>query len=270
MAHRIQLPVEFRFEVEPIRYAPGAVRLRKWLHGGQNLSWTVSEPREFAGVSCDAFGISRHELPQFVQQQLEKQSQRLGPALKGIDLDGVLCVYPEGCNLKNRPKARAIDPWQLRHDFLHLKHSSEALLSFLNRSGKWSANTRPTLNSRYDTAPGFILEEEIWRQQAFVKAALTKDPSEWLEVHPFRFRPRSKYPHFVHTADDCFGSIIDSITIDFVRRVPFRICKRSDCGTPFAADRKGKQYCSQYCAHLVSVRRNRKELKKRAALEPKD
>ena len=160
-------------------------------------------------MSCDAFGISRHELPQFVQQQLEKQSQRLGPALKGIDLDGVLCVYPEGCNLKNRPKTRAIDPWQLRHDFLHLKHSSEALLSFLNTKWKMVRQYAPAdlKNSRYDTAPGFILEEEIWRQQAFCEGRTDKGSQRVVvEVHPFQtFRPRRNCPPLsVHTADDCF------------------------------------------------------------------
>ena len=38
MAHRIQLPVEFKFEVEPIRYVPGAVRLRKLAATGDRTS----------------------------------------------------------------------------------------------------------------------------------------------------------------------------------------------------------------------------------------
>jgi len=87
------------------------------------------------------------------------------------------------------------------------------------------------------------------------------------KTHGFRFRSQSTFPHFVHVANDCFSCMIASITIDFLRKIPFRICKRSDCGTPFAADRRGKQYCSQYCAHLVSLRKARKELKKRAVNE---
>ena len=269
MAHRIELPVEFRFEIEPVRYVPGTVRLLKWLDGGASLGWAVSAPQELAGLRCDLShnGISPYELTHQVQQQLGRRGRALSPSAKKIDIDCLLCICPTGFNLDKPPKARPIDPWQLRNDFLHLKRSSEALLNFLNRYGQWSLQSRPKLNLQYHSVPGIVLETGIWQRQAVVRDALKGDPGEWVKTHGFRFRSQSTFPHFVHVANDCFSCIIDSITIDFLRKIPFRICKRSDCGTPFAADRRGKQYCSQYCAHLVSLRKARKELKKRAVNE---
>ncbi len=269
MAHTIELPVEIRFEIEPIKYLAGSVRLRKWLLQGSRLSWTISAPEQSAGLWCDSNNCAIHvsDLPSSVQQPLMKAGDRLSAAAKTEDLDGLLCLWPSGCNPHKRPKPRPIDAWQLRDDFLHLKHSSDALLEFLHLYGKWSEKTSPAMNSRYIWVPGFIFEAEIWQKQAFVKNALKGDPGQWVETHGFRLRPRSSFPHFVHTASDCLRAIVDSITVDFLRRVPFRICKRPDCGTPFAADRRGKEYCSQYCAHVVSVRRTRSEQKKLRSTE---
>ena len=270
MAHRIQLPVEFKFEVEQVRYVPGAIRLRKWWlgYGPWGFEIVISAPKELRGLwrGDDLVHISPDHLPLSVKQQLGEPGQRLSSALKKVDLDVLLCVFPAGCDLHHPPKKRVIDPWQLRHDFLHLKHSSEALLAFLDYYGQWSRVTCPLfISSRSDWSPGFAYESEIWEEQTLVRNALRGDPGEWLAKHGFDLHHRSTFPHFGYTGTTCLDCIYASITIDFLRRVPFRICKRPDCGTPFAADRRGKQYCSQYCAHLVSVRRTRRELKKKLA-----
>jgi hypothetical protein len=282
MAQRFDLPVEFQFKVEPVVYMRGAIRLRKWswvTYDGWKLQATISSPAELAGLggSDDLYNIRSSKLPPEVREQLSEPGQRLSSAVKEVELDVLLCTFPQGCDLNHPAKPRVIDPWQLRHDFLHLKPSSEAFLDFLNYYGQWSRITYPRYISwafydpriregnADDCVPGLVFESEIRSEQATIRDALKAKPGDWLARSSLGFSSQSKFPHYVHTDGTCLDAIRTSISIDFLRRVPFRICKRADCGEPFAADRKGKEYCSQYCAHLASVRRARKELRKQAA-----
>jgi hypothetical protein len=280
VAHRIDLPVEFQFKVHPVKYVSGTIRLRQWVgHGRWELWAYISAPAELAGLgrSDDLYSVSEGHFPSFVREQLGEQGQPLSSAVKKLDFDVLLCMYPDGYDLNHPPKARVIDPWQLRHDFLHLKPSSEALLKFLNYYGRWSPITAPRLVdwAFYDPRtregnvdvliPSLAFESEIREEQTGIRNALKGAPGDWLAKSSLSFGAQSKFPHYLSTDSTCLGAIRTSISIDFLRRVSFRICKRPDCGEPFAADRKGKQYCSQYCAHLVSVRRTRRELKKQAS-----
>jgi hypothetical protein len=285
MAQRIDLPVEFQFKVEPVKYVRGAIRLRKWWlgYGPWELQAEISAPLEFAGFGRgdDLFHVSPEDLPVSVRAQLGEPKQPLSSSVKKLDLDVILCLDPDGCDFYHPPKARVIDPWQLRHDFLHLKPTSEALLAFLNHYGKWSRITSPRLETQafYDprvrsgnadvSVPGLVFESEIREEQTAIRNALKGNPGDWLAKGSLSFSAQSTFPHYLHTDVTCLEAIRTSISIDFLRRVKFRICKRPDCGEPYAADRKGKQYCSQYCAHLVSVRRTRRKLKKKAAIEQK-
>lgn len=285
MAHRIDLPVEFQFKVEPIKYVRGAIRLRKWWlgYGPWELQAVISAPAEFAGFggADDLFHVLPDEVPAPLREQLSEPGKPLTSAVKKVELDVLLCMYPESADLSHPPKTRIIDPWQLRHDFLHLKPSSDALLEFLDYYGRWSRITYPRYISwafydprtregnADDYIPGLVFESEIRAEQTAIRVALKGNPGDWLAKASLSFGAQSKFPHYVHTDDNCLDAIRTSISIDFLRRVPFRICKRPDCGEPFAADRKGKEYCSQYCAHLVSVRRTRRELKKTSARERK-
>ena len=282
MAHRIQLPVEFEFEVEQTSYVLGTIRLRKWAAYGLRVD--IIAPQELAGEY--GIPVSPVYFPSSVKEQLAAPGRSLNPAGKPgralnldvakRDIEVLLCVYPDGCDLEHPPKKKVIDAWQLRHDFLHLKHSMAALSEFLNYYGRWSRLTYPYpelrrqgRTSSLSFSPGLLFGEEMWEQQTEIKDSLRGDRGEWLQKHPLGFGSRSKFPYFVHTDSTCLGAIQTSIGIDFLRRVPFRICKRSDCGIPFPADRKGKQYCSQYCAHIVSVRRSRAQLRKKAGMDQK-
>ncbi|MGD0975201.1 MAG: hypothetical protein ABR866_14020 [Candidatus Korobacteraceae bacterium] len=66
------------------------------------------------------------------------------------------------------------------------------------------------------------------------------------------------YPHYVLRATSCRRAILDTIVIDHLRKVQFRLCARPDCRTPFAIEsRHQREYCCQYCAHIESVRKQR-------------
>src|ERR1017187_2407117 len=151
MAQRIDLPVEFQFKVEPVKYVRGAIRLRKWWlgYGPWELQAEISAPAEFAGFgrADDLFHVSPEDLPVSVRAQLGEPEQRLSSAVKKLDLDVFLCIHPDGYDFYHPPKGRVIDPWHLRHDFLHLRPTSGALLEFLNQYGRWSGITYPRLET---------------------------------------------------------------------------------------------------------------------------
>ncbi len=287
MAQRIDLPIEFQFKITPVKYVRGSIRLLKWSWvrlDGWKLRAVISTPEDLAGFggSNDLYLVRPWKLPSAIQDQLGERGKPLLAAVKNLDIDVLLCDFPAGCDLEHPGKARNTDPWQLRHDFLQVKASGQPLLNFLNEYGQWSGVTYPRYQttSFYDPrtregnahtcVPSLVFESEILTEQSAIRTALQGSPGEWLAKYDLSLTPQSKFPHYVHADSTCLGAIRTSVSIDFLRRVRFRICKRPDCGEPFPADRKGKQYCSQYCGHLVSVRRTRKQAKKRSLEGGKD
>jgi hypothetical protein len=159
-------------------------------------------------------------------------------------------------------------------------------LSFLASPSKTLASEPP------NTVPYYVVPERIWEWQEFFKHALTSSPDEWLayadgmqavmqskretpsSTSEWENRPetlvrsattRPDYPHFSINRNLCLGAIDATITIDFLRKVKFRPCKRQDCGKPFAIESRHKRkYCSQYCGHLESMRKQSRERAKQA------
>jgi len=101
------------------------------------------------------------------------------------------------------------------------------------------------------------------RLQETVREALTSAPKKWFAGHdafpPMVHSRLAKYPFFCLLTDACQHAIRMTVTIDLLRRLTFKTCARRDCGLPFPVTSKHRrEYCSQYCAHLESVRRSRK------------
>jgi hypothetical protein len=153
--------------------------------------------------------------------------------------------------LPNR-KMKACDPWEMRHEFFRLKRDSSALLEFLNKWGAWSGSQQQ-------------LPAEIWESQDTFRQAL-RGSGPWFG-HPASVlsypNARKEYPHFMLQASDCEQAIRSTITFDLVRKIKFCLCARPDCSGVFAIESRHKRkFCCQYCAHLESVRRQRREAKK--------
>ena len=142
---------------------------------------------------------------------------------------------------------------------------TEALIRFLGGAGTWCSAFEDASNGFRETpfrhAIRVIYPEAVWKHQHKIKDALGRSPSEWLargaNDREFKLTTRVEYPYFVHATEYCLDAIRGSITFDFLRGAKFGICKREDCGTPFEMSHKGKVYCSQYCGHLVSLRKKR-------------
>ena len=73
-----------------------------------------------------------------------------------------------------------------------------------------------------------------------------------------RRKPRtSLMPRLTINVPCCLEALRLSVEIDMVRGVKFRQCARKDCRAPYPVETRHKRrYCSQHCAHLVSVRRS--------------
>jgi hypothetical protein len=58
-------------------------------------------------------------------------------------------------------------------------------------------------------------------------------------------------------------AVILSIQLDKLQGTDFKVCARPDCQElPFRVGARSKEYCSYDCAHLMAVRRSRKQAKK--------
>jgi hypothetical protein len=191
----------------------------------------------------------------------------------------------------------------MREEFLRLKRDTKALLAFLNKWGVWGPtetsvtfiparadSTVPKKEPLLHTTVGgiadgeesmkiqvvnrktlyYLLPATIWEFQQECRTGLNKPAEKWLSKHPLRkLDSRQEYPHYVLRATSCRRAILDTIVIDHLRKVQFRLCARPDCRTPFAIEtRHQREYCCQYCAHIESVRKQRAV--KKEALQGKE
>jgi hypothetical protein len=117
----------------------------------------------------------------------------------------------------------------------------------------------------------YLFPCEVWTFQEQCRDALRKPVDEWLPTQKLlALIPREQYPHYLLRASNCQTAILNAILIDLLRKVKFRLCARPDCRAPFAIESKHRRdYCSQYCAHLESVRRQRRAEAKKRALQEK-
>ena len=114
---------------------------------------------------------------------------------------------------------------------------------------------------------GSLVEsKEIWEEQAELKEALLKGPGSWFseKKKTLTFQTTASAPHLLQTDASLKEAILTTVTLDFLRGFHFEPCARHDCGLPFLVDDKRKQFCSQYCGHLVSLRRTREKAKNSA------
>jgi hypothetical protein len=58
-------------------------------------------------------------------------------------------------------------------------------------------------------------------------------------------------------------AVILSIQLEKLQGADFKVCARPDCQEPpFRVGARAREYCSYDCAHLMAVRRSRKQAKK--------
>ena len=186
---------------------------------------------------------------------------------------------PAGKLNEPRELATELDGWACRDEFFRLPREKKAYLDFLNKVGLWNESdtdlkTGLTLAPSFeeDRAPGFLASSDVWSFRDEMQRALMQ-PKRFIAMYAhgkhawpiglLKFDLAGKVP--VLTIETrCFRHLlIVTICADLARGLRFQECKRKDCGFPFPIETAHKRkYCSQYCGHLESVRRQRRIAKK--------
>jgi hypothetical protein len=258
VAHDISIPVRFGCSIAKSKWTIGTAQPLRWYlgYGGWEIEAGLVDSKDHSGFTRS---ITPEEIPESVAALLPKEGERLSKAARRSSFAVLVGTYLAN-DIEKPIEHRVVDQWTLREATLELEESTEALAAFLNRFGAWSRGLEPLLASgTRKWEPTIVGPRAIWLERARLMEALTQGAGAWFKSHkaPSGFYARESFPHYAHTDEYCADAIATSITVDFLRGVKFGICPRSDCRKPFSKERKGKVYCSQYCAHLVSVRRSR-------------
>lgn len=176
--------------------------------------------------------------------------------------------------------------WECRKEFLKLpEDDNQALCAFMNKIGLFGPdNARPgeavrtyhTADlSRTVTLPRQIqmLPNRIWGLRRALVEDLDMKKKEFIQLYasdsgpksgfipelPFRFKLDADVPTGVLTTVALWEMLLVTIYVDLVRGFSFQTCERPDCLMKFAVETgHPRKFCSQYCGHLESIRKNRR------------
>lgn len=269
MAHIIQIPILFEFRTTKVEWEEAKARVTGWWKredgtaDSENLIAKVTSAGVTKSLRLPLGDLSSEQIDQCLDawsesdtdQELQRvcwafEPRLLVPSRGSQDYPstsslGFARLTKAGLIRDSRPA----DAWLMRNDFLRIADNAASAIAFLDKWGCWSFGEYARL-------------DEIVRLRRAVREALTSPAEKWF-AGPYSFpsvwQRSSEYPYFTLKTDKCESAIRMTVTIDLLRRVRFKICARRDCGLPFAISSKHKRrFCSQYCGHLESVRRNRK------------
>lgn len=289
MARIIKIPIAFEFQPQRAKWSMRRVVVRGWAKDRKrglisrylglsddlvvdisdlvNLYGTLGLP---LGEISEAEPAVMHwrDLPAAIRQDATPSKSM--EQICGRDFEIFVCETPSG------PSGEPDDGWAMRREFIKLKQDYWALLQFLRKWGVWDGQRLGSLS--FATSGGasrvanFVVPDGIWELQRRYREALVNPPAEWLidAIDPLKGAYGTPiYPHFLVQNYQCRPAIEATITIDRLQKVKFRKCKRHDCVEIFELESRHKRlYCGQPCAHLESVRKQRRaaaKLKKKSA-----
>lgn len=184
------------------------------------------------------------------------------------DFISLLLEHQRRPDVDSPGSAKFLDPLDVLCKFLKLEHSESALLEFLNETGCWDSSAGPH-------RVGWI-----WEWQRVFQELIRHPERDWHEVAcevigPIGVAAVEAYLHFEFkfSKGKCWleirpngtlGALIGTVIIHRALGSKLKVCKRRDCGKTFRLESRHKQkYCCYDCAHLESVRRSRRNNKKR-------
>lgn len=266
MAQTIQIPVSFEFRTAKVRWEEARASIIGWWNQRGGTDHPVQLVARITSTSGKrkTIGFPLSRLPEKEREGcLAMPGKRhANEAVKEIcsGLELRYFVHDSKTYIADselRKHSHPADAWQLRDDFLSLKANSEAALAILNKWGRWILWRN------------YVDMAEIIALQRAVRQALTSPPQIWFcSVYaspPLVNSRSSEFPYFVMLTDACEAAIRTTTTMDLLRQMKFKTCARPDCDKPFPVTSKHERnYCTQYCAHLESVRRVRKSTTQRS------
>lgn len=216
------------------------------------------------------------------------EQPRPAPCFLAKDIAVPFVEWKPGIRLPGPPPSPQYhDALTVREQFMGLK-TEKHFLDFLNRIGRFSSLPKA------ENHQGWLLSELEIYQQLFGEFS-QRPPDMWNE-YVEGISPKSKVPAGIKSAlwhstsykvefrwkstlqpkwlgannlavietTDAISSILATITIDHLRGARLRACARKDCSQIFEiTSRHKRKYCSNYCGHLVSVRRTRKRQRRK-------
>lgn len=181
-------------------------------------------------------------------------------------------IDPEDLDLGPFPEDLNLD--ELCQEFLELDvHDSQKVLAFLNKTGEWEKDENvvslDSLEEEQVRIRAVMLDEKHRPPQPTFQDALDTlaPPYQRAPIYVERFQaPVGRRPGELEIGVyDTRTALYLTLWIQKLKSAKFRYCKRFDCPDhgpgkrPFSVTRPDKYYCSQYCAHLESLRKKRAE-----------
>lgn len=169
------------------------------------------------------------------------------------------------------------DGWELTRRFLSLNgEAPQSVLAFLNAGGRFglpsalqklsfarevrSVGRGEMMLEAFSTRDLHTIQDYLRRMLKSGKPAL---PRPWGD-NPKRYEIAFGQSTFGAEArvivSDIFPSMLATVQFKLAQGARFRNCARKDCKLPFEiTSRHERRFCSQYCAHITSLRRRRRE-----------
>lgn len=243
-------------------------------------------------------------LDKFRAAQLKTYAAKRGKELTLNEQTALERRAPAGSLLCGRIKeVRSLDAevlselngWHWRDEFFALPENDlDQLAAFLNEVGAWPSSGNSTDTPGHAMKyPVFVQPNDVWafrenlnyallnRNRKWFKetvAPVLSKPKTWLDLYPpqpandFQLRfELSDVAAGVVTLTNARHMLFATALADVARGIRFKTCQRRDCQKPFAiTSEHTRKFCSQYCGHLVSLRKKReKEQRERLAAQRK-
>jgi hypothetical protein len=278
MAQLFHIPIEFEFMVTPTKWASGTAAVEGYWRdefGDQSFTHLRAEITgrrgRTASVPFPIGNLRKKELDEWYAGYEDHYGYSDTEVKEICASFKPTVLFRSGREYSSYSQfvrhSTSADAWQLREEFLRTKINEESAIAFLNKWGRWDKEN-------------CVEVADLVSLQRKIRRALTSPPTKWLSrtdsfpdtwfhsQYPYfgfindSWRHLTKYPYFGSGTNQCRHAICMTVTLDLLARSEFKICARPDCRLPFAvSSQHARKYCSQYCGHLESVRRNRKEAK---------
>ena len=189
------------------------------------------------------------------------------------------------------------DGWELVRRYLSVKSTAEqSILDFLIENGQFGAPEGSITSPSVKTVPRRIWSlpvtdryhnksvpnPSVWISEFFSSRefAMIQDYVRRILITgnptlPSPWPPGYSRPYEIGFGDSHSGSrahvlvsgtyrsILATVQFKLAQGAKFRICARKDCRLPFEiTSRHSRRFCTQYCAHITSLRQRRKTQRK--------
>jgi hypothetical protein len=191
-------------------------------------------------------------------------------------------------NTLAKAKAALLDPREMRGCFFDLESGDNfQLAEFLTKWGQWGGERvlykqsgalwQISTDAKPEDEVLALFPHHVWSLHSGARSGAAGTPKEWFtKTLPNHFGAvsatlftgatiRHTYPYFVVRHHFCQQAIVDAITIDQLRGIKHRFCKRKQCMRLYEKTNNHKtDYCSKACGTAVRVKRFRTALKKKS------